>query len=140
MNNDLAKRAVACKGWRWLPGMLAKHPNFRGFRVSHVGLTGMRGACHYAAWFGDVELDVVALPLPTSSDVLPDLTDPATLGALLALVAQEHGVSLDDVHLVRTTGRVWSVWVFRPDESSYRVSTHEPSRAEALVAALEAAP
>jgi hypothetical protein len=59
---------------------------------------------------------------------------------LLALVAQEHGVSLDDVHLVRTTGRVWSVWVFRPDESSYRVSTHEPSRAKALVAALEAAP
>jgi hypothetical protein len=127
--NDLAKRAVACKGWRWLPGMLAKHPNFRGFRVSHVGLTGMRGACHYAAWFGDVELDVVALPLPASSDVLPDLTDPATLGCLLALVREAWGNPT-----LTTVGTLGVWWVESYDEFC------GDTEAEALVAALEAAP
>jgi hypothetical protein len=72
--------------------------------------------------------------------ILPDLSDPCTLGGLTALLAEAYGVTLDDVHVVRTTGMVWSVWIFRADDSSYRVATHEPSRAEALVAALEAAP
>ena len=65
--------------------------------------------------------------------------DDATRGCLLALVAKAYGVTLDDVHVVRTTGKVWSVWIFRANDSSYRVATHESSRAEALVAALEAA-
>lgn len=71
--------------------------------------------------------------------IYPSLTDPGTLGCLLALVAEVYGVTLDDVHVVRTTGMVWSVWIFRADGSSYRPATHESSRAEALVAALEAA-
>jgi hypothetical protein len=37
----LARRAVACKHWRWMPGMLAHHPNWRAGHVSHVGLTAL---------------------------------------------------------------------------------------------------
>ena len=74
-----------------------------------------------------------------SGSVYPSLTDPGTLGCLLALVAEAYGVNLDGVHVVRTTGKVWSVWIFRADGSSYRVAAHLPSRAEALVNALEAA-
>ena len=128
---ELAKRAVACPGWRWMPGMLATDGVSLACRVYNDGLV-LRWATNIPDW-----------PLHSvdgNEDFLPDLTDPATLGCLLAPVAQAHGVSLDDVHVVRTTGRVWSVWVFRPDDSSYRVATHEPSRAAALVAALEAAP
>ena len=60
---ELSRRAVACKGWRWLPGMLAIIPRrTRGVRLSS----------------GD-ELDEALSPMP-------DLTDPATLGCLLSLV------------------------------------------------------
>ena len=73
---------------------------------------------------------------------VPDWRDPATLGCLLAMVAEAHGVSIDDVHVLRTLEGMWSVWIFRTDGSSYllRVATHLPNRAEALIAALEAAP
>ena len=107
----LARRAVACKGWRWVPGMLGAG-------------TGLRLDELTQHWEAEI----------------PDLSDPCTLGGLTALLAEAYGVTLDDVHVVRTTGMVWSVWIFRADDSSYRVATHEPSRAEALVAALEAAP
>lgn len=107
----LARRAVACKGWRWMPGMLASD-------------TGLRYDEFTQYWEGEI----------------PDLADPATLGCLLALTAKAHEVTFGDVHVVRTTGHMWSVWVFGWPGSSYRVAAHLPSRAEALVAALEAAP
>jgi hypothetical protein len=40
---------------------------------------------------GGVEPAVVAVPLPTSSDVLPDLSDDLTRLGLLALVRERHG-------------------------------------------------
>jgi len=61
----LARRAVACKGWRWMPGM-------RGVRVD--GTT-------------DRIMDESEASTP-NADILPDLTDPATLGCLLALVRE----------------------------------------------------
>lgn len=125
---DLVKRAVACKAWRWMPGMLAIHPDWRGFRVSHVGLTGMHGVCRYPSPMGGVERAVVALPVPTSSDVLPDLTDPATVGCLLALVRE----ALDIPYLCTSVSPEGRWWV-----DGY--SLHD-TEAEALVAALEAAP
>jgi len=116
----LARRAVACDGWRWwMPGM-----RLLTFDAGHRYAQRVRDD---GSW-GD------------GIDPLPDLTDPATLGCVLALVAERHGVTLDDVHVVRTTGRVWSAWVFDSDGASRRVATHLPSRAAALVAALEAAP
>jgi len=132
---DLSKRAVACKGWRWMPGMRAKHPNWRGYRVSHVGLTGMFGACRYASPMGGVERAVVALPVPTSSDVLPDLTDAATLGCLLALVREAWGDS--DLHVGRRIAG-WGVWTSESTPLPLCVAKAD-TEAEALVAALEAA-
>jgi len=62
---DLARRAVACKGWRWMPGML------------HGAVDG--GELKSCYRVGD-------LTLYLDADRLPDLTDPVTLGCLLALV------------------------------------------------------
>jgi hypothetical protein len=58
---SLARRAVACKGWRWMPGMA----DCWGGRVRE----------------GD-GLDRAA--------ALPDFRDPATLGCLLALVREAY--------------------------------------------------
>jgi hypothetical protein len=140
---DLARRAVACKHWRWLPGMLAIHPNWRGYRVSHVGLTGMHGACRYASPMGGVSYAGAALPLPLSSDVLPDLTDPATLGCLLALVRESCKVPDLYVAPVEYIGPgpapAWRAWVVEgPDLHVH--ATSGKTEAAALVAALEAAP
>lgn len=72
---EIARRAVACKGWRWLRGML-RHDDYR-----YVG-SGV-----WARW-SDTASVMTALHMP---DQLPDLTDSATLGCLLALVREAWG-------------------------------------------------
>lgn len=62
---DLARRAVACKGWRWMPGM-------RWWTEDDLGR------------LDDYQPEYMGRP----HDALPDLTDPATLGCLLALVRE----------------------------------------------------
>lgn len=66
---DLGRRAVACKSWRWLPGMRA---------------LGCKGKPE--AWFRVEE----KLPKLTGdwSAAIPDLSDPATIGCLLELVRE----------------------------------------------------
>ena len=125
---DLARRAVACEGWWWMPRMVDTEG------MTYLGVVGWALEVHL---FADGRRESRR---ETLDGTLPDLTDPATLGCVLALVAERHSVTLDDVHVVRTTGRAWSVWVFAGDDASLRVATHLPSRAAALVAALEAAP
>ena len=69
MSNELetlARRAVACKHWKWLPGMLYTQ-----------GGHGVR--------------PVIATAPITQGGGLPDLSDPATLGCLLALVREAWG-------------------------------------------------
>jgi hypothetical protein len=83
---------------------------------------------------GDVQRDILVLPVPTSSEVLPDLSDPCTLGGLLALVReawddQTLAARFDDEH-----GH-WAVDGNRQSECS-----RGDTEAAALVAALEAAP
>jgi hypothetical protein len=83
---------------------------------------------------GGVSHAVVALSLPTSSDVLPDLTDSATLGCVLALVREAWGAP----HLTTEyIGGYWTVYDYDIDRTR---RAHCVSEAEALVAALEAAP
>jgi len=102
----LGRRAVACKAWRWMPGM-ADHWGQR-LREGH--------------W-----VDPAA--------ALPDLTDPATLGCLLALVREAHAVPFLQV----------SVKISRDHGYQFDCHPHHrgqwvDSEAEALVAALEATP
>jgi len=111
----LGRRAVACKGWRFMGGMRVLDP---------IGPQPQR-ICDddegEASWRDDYWL--------------PDLTDPATLGCLLALVREAHAVPFLQV----------SVKISR--EHGYQFDCHPhhrgqwvDSEAEALVAALEAAP
>lgn len=68
----LARRAVACRHWRWMPGMQLIHP------AETDGMTGyaLRLAVDgYQARLGEY----------------PDLSDPATVGCLAALVRQVSG-------------------------------------------------
>ena len=104
----LAKRAVACKGWRWMPGMRV----LGGDRITERTLAITHGC-------------------------LPDLTDPATLGCLLALVREAH--KCPEAHVpYATVSRLWVVrWgVVGGGQRSVDALTE----AAALVAALEAVP
>ncbi len=107
---ELARRAVACKGWRWMPGML------------HGAVFGGELTSCYRV--GDLTLHIDA-------DRLPDLTDPATLGCLLALVREVHG--RDTLSPVKRGARSWCL-------ADYGTTALEgETEIELLVFALEAA-
>jgi hypothetical protein len=116
---ELGKRAVACKHWRWMPGMLL-FPHVENCECCEDKSFPRRAARVPSVFTTDVDM--------------PDLSDPATLGCLLALVRQAWGVE---------RACVWwnshdNAWVadVRPRNAVFVRNTE----AEALVAALEAAP
>lgn len=109
----LGRRAVACKGWRWLPG-------------AHWILPGTILNGRYRG----ILLD---------SDVVPDLTDPATLGCLLALVREAWNDPT--VRTSYVTAHYPHRWVaLRSGLLGWKAKAYGNTEAEALVAALEAAP
>lgn len=118
----LSHRAVACKGWRWMPGM----PTSNGGRVFAVDEDG---SCRLD--FGAEEVPFWCTP-ETMRKMTPDLTDPATLGCLLALVREAHGQST--LSPVSRGLRRWCL-------ADYGTTALEgETEIELLVAALEAAP
>jgi len=122
MPHTLSRRAVACGGWRWLRGML-RQDDYR-----YIG-SGV-----WARW-SDVHSLTTALHAP---DQLPDLTDPATRGCLLALVREAWGDS--EMHMaLGAKGWVWLTGESRVYDVVIPINAGE-TEAEALVAALEAAP
>jgi len=163
----LARRAVACKGWRWMPGML----NHKGARLHSLKENGDEcfgwADCH--EWHGDDgawgvnKCEHHSGPLIAAThqgyvwldQCLPDLTDPATLGCLLALVREAWRCPTVYVRQY-TTRRVtdgvtaWEVCDLYLDAEACRAlgvpregsveSWGHGSEAEALVSALESAP
>lgn len=145
----LARRVVACKGWRWMPGMLTQNgsriydviadddcygdtnchewQNEHGWGINRCDYHRGRPLAETSA--GHLWLDVV----------LPDLTDPATVGCLLTLVREAW--DCDGMHTRRggTSNKQWHVR-YDGSRSKQKAVGIGYSEAEALVAALEAAP
>ena len=127
---NLGRRAAACRGWRWMPGM-----SLIRRKTGPAGGTGLRPTqlrvaltcghpCDPFACVTDV--DRLPRPCPPDPHWVPDFRDPATLGCLLALVREAKG---DPCWQVLCLGdEVWSI-----EGADY------PTEGEAHVAALEAA-
>lgn len=146
---DLATRAVACKHWRWMPGM----------RVMYAwgGICRDRFVCMDETYMHLITEYNNEPHLPPHTGMnwirayhervvscrLPDLDDPATIGCLLALVRKAWPIA------PATTAHHGC---YDPQRGHYHVWTCSyctgtsweqaigDSEAEALVAALEAAP
>ena len=103
---ELARRAVACKGWRWMAGMrrvwpfLVREPISQGTVWSCLASGEDRARGYIERMPSErVEDDPLSLePSEKWDDAtdqwmadIPDLTDPATLGCLLALVREAWG-------------------------------------------------
>jgi len=118
---ELARRAIACKRWRWMPGMLSE----KGLRVTRRDSDG------YVVGYYE-NLSYIA---ECVSGTLPDLSDPATLGCLLALVREAW--KDPQVHVVKLAYGFmgWQAWNADRD-----IAAKCGSEVEALVAALEVAP
>jgi len=125
----LSRRAVACPKWRWMPGMLTT----QGERVVCAN-SEYWGARLWVSLLGSDSAGGVFVRsfCDSSGSCLPDLSDPATLGCMFALVREASGDSKtcarpdleDDVwYVVTRSGLAFAA-----------------SEAEALVAALESAP
>lgn len=136
----LARRAVACKGFRWMPGMAGTDALGVPFRCA---LTRHSGGIMVVAGMAVMVAHPDAL-----AHMFPDLTDPATLGCLLALVRDAYGDPSLYVRLSDTTRsdgvRAWEAlgWLDPSRSPDGRGGSWRgwgyASEAEALVAALEA--
>ena len=114
----LGNRAVAAKHWRWMSGMKVAVP------AGHEGDTG-----YYRILLSSDEPEAGAYP---------DLTDPATVGCLLALVRKAWGDPTLCVVLDTSDGR-WCVGCWEDNGIAMR-GRGGATEAEALVDALEGAP
>ena len=126
MSKSLAERAVVCKHWRWMPGMRAVDGAER-FRVSVVSHGYPQGVDEQPPMKVNVDLGL---------RWFPDLTDPATLGCLLSLVRE----AWSDPSLCANDAGHYDLMFWHVYTGDRNVSVGCQTEAEALVAALEAAP
>ena len=129
---DLARRAVACARWRWMPGMLVLDHG-PGVRLAGVSERFLHGSAaesptndHGPSW----------MRIRRDRETLPNLEDATTLGCLLALVREAWGNPT--IH-TQASGPYWIV-VAGAGWSGDDLTGEQPSEASALISALEAAP
>ena len=131
---NLARRAVACPRWLWMPGMRALPHGVGGGPERLHALDEHSPHC-----------DETPASIAEAGWFLPDLDDPATLGCLMALVREawtrpgEVGprpmdIGFGDLSAFDTLER--RAWVQIMGAPRFDADT----LAEALVAALEAVP
>jgi len=144
----LAKRAVACKGWRWMPGMEfhldGAGAMSSGWRVqsvqmrvldgwAHAVRTVIAGPCEFIlAPRGNIHVrftDGTLSRKPSGTTMLPCIEDHATLGCLLALVREAFNST--KVFVLWSADR--ETWIVKHGRAFGEAQTE----AEALVAALE---
>lgn len=111
--NDLGQRAIACKRWRWVAGMLCRGERLRVTRDDPN-------------------------PMVTDGSV-PDLADAATLGCLMALVEEAYDFPVC-AYNPRINRSGWLVESAHDSGQSLATSDIKSTRAAALVAALKDAP
>ena len=147
--NELGKRALACKHWRWMPGMLA----FDAGGNQHRVIEHDEGREYVTTMLRDYN-DAHCESSARAVDLTPALDDPATMGCLLYLVREawpdewhEFMVPIFDgfshwrvgcLQLERLPGapRV----IVPVNQETMKPLVWAYAEAEALVAALEAAP
>jgi hypothetical protein len=116
----LAQRAVDCRMWCWLPGMLANN----GLRVSELD--------EYGDSIGYVKS--INTLFGRGEEILPELTDPSTYGCLVALARGAWGPNM---HTHASSG--WHISGAYKNGKSINLGITARTEIEALVAALEAA-
>ncbi len=152
----LGRRAVACKHWQWMPGMLVmsdplKVPRAYGLpafaselraRLTSICLGRWHGVGHYHVDAPDWEHESVSgddLP-----GTMPDFSeDAATIGCLLSLVRSAYESVRGEDCIVSTvhTKTGWGVGARFGSEGFAAICLPTfATEAEALIAALEAAP
>ena len=119
---ELGRRAVACKHWRWMPGMTIL--GSKGRRVVVIGLSGATEATS--------GMNSRAI----GPDELPDLSSPATLGCLLALVREVTGEQSSSPSWYPGGKHDYPHWAWYSD-SCYGKLCEGSTEAECLVRVLE---
>lgn len=130
---ELAKRVVACKHWRWMDGMLGLGDIASdNVRVIKVDATTIESYDMVAS------TNAIVIDGLKRWNYIPDLTDPATLGCLLALVREATGLPVFAGQLI---SGLWVVrYVSNGLDDGFVNGKWGDTEAEALVCALEAAP
>lgn len=110
---NVAQRFVACDGWRWMPGMLARSANnthgparIESLDGDTYGLTVVPGT-DGPVFVSPHEWGVAgAFP---RGDTIPDITDSATMGCIVALVREAWGCDEWRRLTVEPAGAGWCV-------------------------------
>lgn len=103
---DLARRAVASPHWRWMRGMrtAADHPFAAPLTVLTVDQDGIPDGWLGVSEHGRLEFQSNYRTTDPWQRIwrkaLPDLTDPATLGCVMALLREEWGQPVEVAALV----------------------------------------